>query len=332
MNKRFHLQPSKSPTHYNVSQHLKKNGWTSTRFNYLASFNEKNFLFDPSTAESLEFKHLLSSLMDDYFLHVMPETFRINDHNWPRVLNEVSDKFNQGFHSTVKDIGSLHWILKPSTLNNGKHIKIFDCLSKVEQHYVSFTRLGGEHVLQRYLKNPHLLKGHKYSIRMFVVLTNYGGSYLYPHGYLNVSRYPFQSNDFSDLRPHLTNEYLSEDESNVIQIPTQRLECFAALYTQIKCIVTNVIQALQKKHPHAFICHQDRALSIFGFDFLVDIDFRVWLLEANHGPCFPTTEAHPLHRYLYEEFWQNFINSFVIPVAIKQKPASILYHPFESIL
>ncbi len=45
---------------------------------------------------------------------------------------------------------------------------------------------------------------------MFVVMTNYAGAFLYPEGYLNVAQNPYQQDDYSDLRSHLTNEHLAK--------------------------------------------------------------------------------------------------------------------------
>ncbi|BCA93852.1 hypothetical protein TUM19329_02130 [Legionella antarctica] len=183
--------------------------------------------------------------------------------------------------------------------------------------------------------HPHLLKGpekgHKYSIRMFVVLTSYAGAYLYPQGYFNVGLHPYQTNDFSDLRAHLTNEHLSENEFNVVQIRTQQYELFKPFYPKIKAIVSATVDGLRKLYPNAFIAKKKQTLAIFGFDFLVDSEMRVWLLEANHAPCFPTSDEHPLQNNLYYDFWQAFIASFVTPTAKQQPTDTIEYQLFEPV-
>jgi len=192
--------------------------------------------------------------------------------------------------------------------------------------------MGGEHVLQRYLVSPHLLRGHKYSIRLFVVITNYAGAYLYPHGYFNVALQSYQPHDFSELGPHLTNEHLSEPTANVVQIPTTQFDFYEQFYPQLKATVTAVVKGLKIHYPTAFICQRQRAFAIFGFDFMVDADKRVWLLEANHGPWFPIHDEHPLQKHLYRAFWQALINSFVVPIAMRQPVEYIRYHSFESLL
>ena len=84
---------------------------------------------------------------------------------------------------------------------------------------------------------------------------------------------------------------------------------------------------------HSSVFNQDkhRRLAIFGFDFMVDADERVWLLEANHGPCFPISDAHSLQKNLYHEFWHNFIASFINPIASHQHVDDTQYQLFEKV-
>jgi hypothetical protein len=332
---RFCLRASQSPTYYNLCRYLSEQGWVSTKFNWLAHFSEKNFEFLLAAAECLEYKHLLAQLVAQFCPQVMPVTYCINDQNWPLVLNQIADEQYRQDNQLVDQIDNLAWILKPALLNNGQHINIFQKLSQLEQHFLSSNRLGGEHVLQHYQIQPHLLKGpqlgHKYSIRMFVVLTNYAGAYLYPQGYFNVGLHPYQPNDFTDIRPHLTNEHLRDDELNVVQIRTQQYDLFKPFYPQIKTIVSSIIDGVQHLYPQAFIKEQQETLAIFGFDFIVNHDMRVWLLEANHAPCFPLSDDHPLQKSLYSDFWQAIITRFIFPMANKQAVESIVYHPFEAV-
>lgn len=325
---RFCLNSSQSPAFLNLQRYLQEQGWQASRFKWLAAFSEVNLQFDTKAAEALEFKHHLAALVARYCPQVMPLTYCINDQNWPLILTELAaNHYQQGL---ADQIDNLIWILKPALLNNGQQIKIFQTLSALEQHFLSSQRLGGEHVLQQYLAEPHLLRdSHKYSIRLFVVLTNYRGVYLYPKGYFNVALHPFDPRNFTDLRPHLTNEHLSEEESNVVQIPSARFDIFSAFYPQIKAISSQLIRGLEQRYPDAFICKKHAALAIFGFDFMVDRQLRLWLLEANHGPCFPVSDEHPLQKHLYHEFWQDLIHSFVLPIARRRYDSPV--RAFEKI-
>lgn len=315
---RFYFRSSLSPTFYNISDHLIKRGWRSVPYKSWAHVGEQHFDFNPQAAERLEFKHLLAELVTEGCPWVMPETYCLNDENQERVLENVAKK----------NPNPRAWILKPALLNNGQHIKLFNQLHQIESHFISPCRMGGEHVLQHYISNPHLLRGHKYSFRLFVILTNYDGVYLYPDGYLNVARYAYHQ-DLADRRVHLTNEHLDPQDGNVIQIPTQRFSLFTQLYPQMKQIVTSVVSALKNQVPAAFMLNNDRQLAIYGFDFMVDEAMRVWLLEANHGPCFPISDDHVLQQYLYDEFWEQVIDGFLCPIAMGSKPEPILYNRFE---
>jgi hypothetical protein len=333
-NKEFILNPAHSPTYYNLHRHLQALGWHHCTYPSKAGFSDKNFQFNEAATQCLEFKHLLAQLLNRNCPEIIPLTYCINDANWSKVLQNIASRFYVGKGRKVNEPSQRVWILKPALLNNGQEIKIFTNLNDLEAHFLSTRRLGGEHVLQQYLSNPHLLRppsGHKYSIRMFAVMTNYAGCYLYPEGYFNVALQPFTPHEFTDLRSHLTNEHLHEGESNVVQIPSMRFDFFDLLYPQIKHILALTFRALQHDYPAAFSCRRDRCLAIFGFDFMADDNQRLWLLEANHGPCFPVDEQHPLQKYLYHAFWQAFIKSFVLPIARNESPEKINYKLFEKI-
>jgi len=331
---RYYLPHIQSPTYFNLQHQLKIQGWSSSRYAWLAHFSEKNLEFHVNAAETLEYKHLLASLVTQYCPDIMPETYYINDTNWIAVLNQIADKYYIKDNHIMDQMDDIAWILKPALLNNGQQIKIFQQLSQIEQHYISSNRLGGDHVLQKYITHPHLYNGNKYSIRMFVVLTNYAGAFIYPHGYFNVALHSYQSDQFNDLRRHLTNEHLYDNEANVIQVPTYELnDLFLPIYPKIKTIASSVVHALTQWYPDAFTSswRTKRTIAFFGFDFMVDVDKRVWLLEANHGPCFPTSDTHPLQNTLYSTFWQDSITNFVLPISRRESVKSIQYHVFENI-
>jgi hypothetical protein len=328
--RRFFFSTPLTPGFYNLAQHLKAKGWVASRFRQWADFTEKNLAFNEEAAQSLEYKHLLAQLTSRYCPQVMPVTYCINDLNWPAVLTRVARDFYLKGSAFSED---LVWILKPSLLNNGQHIKIFNTLSSLEAHFLNPNRLGGEHVLQRYINTPHLLRdSRKYSIRHFMVLTNYAGAFLYPYGYFNVALHPFDSNNLADLKSHLTNEHLYGYEPNVIQIPTEKFEFYKELYPQIKAILTTVITGLNQCFPLAFVTKKEQAFSLFGVDFMIDSTGRAWLLEANHGPCFPINDDHPLQAHLYNEFWRNVINSFALPIASKRTDQVIERSIFDALM
>lgn len=315
LTKRYYFKNPNAPTSYNLIQKLKANHWKEALSLKAADFGDAQLAFDEEVSKCLEFKHFLAQFLQVHVPGLSPCTFAVDDDNWPFVLQALAGD------ETV-------WILKPALQNNGQNIHIFQSIEAIKAHFLSKSRLGGPHVLQRYIHDPDLLRDkRKYSIRLFLVLTNYMGAFLYPDGYINVANYPYQKGSYTDLRSHLTNEHLYAHEANVLQIPTNRFDWFASLYPKVLMAVEKLVQALVKVYPKAFMqrLEEQKTLAIFGLDFMLDAEKRIWLLEANHGPCFPIDEHHPLQKYLYQDFWDAFVNQFVFSISPSPSSNAFIY-------
>jgi tubulin--tyrosine ligase len=302
MHKTVYLQANKSPTHANLLRFLKIMGWKESACEAKALVNESWLQFSPLISETLEFKHLLADfLKTNQLAHLMPETYFIDDRTWPAVL------------STLEYQGP--WILKPSMLNNGQHIHLFPDLNAIEAHFLSPYRMGGPQVLQRYIIKPQLIQGptagHKFSIRQLMVLSTHAGAALFPNGYLNIALKPYQEDLFDQHAIHLTNEHLDDVRINVIQRLSSEIALFQIYKEEIINTCRLLVQALQKHFANEWQSTQPR-LACFGVDFMVEEqNQKLWLLEVNHGPCFPIEGEHPLFYSLYQPFWQQLITQFI---------------------
>lgn len=323
IHKKYHFQLSEefSPTLYQLEKFMQAAGLRPTRWAWRAAFTERHLNFAAEACECLEYKHLLAQLLDKYCPKIMPETYVINDYTWSNVLSDLAQDhyvIREKYHDELPDVA---WILKPSLLNNGQHIKLFTKLSQIEDHMLQPKRLGGPHVLQRYIHNPDLYEGRKYTLRFFVVISRERGAYLYQHGYMNVALNLYSAEDLSNLSRHLTNEHLLEDVANVVQIPTLGQPKSALWYPKIKLITKQITHAIEREFPTAFFPQKDRNFAVFGFDFICDDRDHLWLLEVNHGPCFPIEPHHPLQESLYQGFWQAMLAQFVLPI-VEHRPFS----------
>ena len=128
---RYHLPTNPSPTIINLAYYLNQSGWVATRLTRRAHFSTQHLAFDTLPAQCLEYKHLLAELIAHETPALMPKTYHINDSNWPQVLAELDP---------------VTWILKPSLLNNGQHIHIFNHPEQLKAHYSQSLRMGGDHV------------------------------------------------------------------------------------------------------------------------------------------------------------------------------------------
>ena len=304
--KKFHLNANQSPTHANLVRFLKEQGWTSSRFSTNTSVDDSWLQFSPIISETLEYKHLLAAFLQaNQLAHLMPETFFIDDMIWLSVLATLESSQSP----------PTPWILKPSLLNNGQHIHIFSNLKAIRAHFQSPRRMGGPQVLQRYIDQPQLIKGptagHKFSIRQLVVLSTHAGSALFPNGYLNIALKPYQYNNFNQLESHLTNEHLDDERINVVQRLSNEMTIYQPYRAEIIIICKLLVTALRRQFSSLWQDNQPH-IACFGFDFMVEaFNEKIWLLEANHGPCFPVEEEHPLFHTLYTPFWQHVIQHFI---------------------
>lgn len=304
--KTFHLNANSSPTHANLVRFLKEQGWQASASSTDTLVNESWLQFSPLIGEILEYKHLLATfLQTNQLAHLMPETFFIDDKNWPSVLETMNESFP----------ANSPWILKPSMLNNGQHIHIFSNLNAIEAHFHSSKRMGGPQVLQRYIDKPQLIQGpaagHKFSIRQLVVLATHADSALFPHGYLNIALTPYQYGNYEQLSAHLTNEHLDDNRINVVQRLSSEMTIYQPYQTEIIAICKLLVKTLKQQYATIW---QDSAprIACFGFDFMVEaLNEKIWLLEINHGPCFPIEADHPLFKSLYHPFWKQVITHFI---------------------
>ncbi len=295
-------------------------GFSQAKSALLSSFSDQHLCLDELYTQQLEYKDKLANLVNQHCPSIMPATYPINDTNYQAVLSQLSQQDPSA------------WILKPALLNNGVGIEIFKTLAEVSHHFSGSKRYDGKHVLQRYITRPHLLNGHKYTFRMFVVISNFTGAHLYPHGYFNVCKTPYAPNDFNALTAHLTNEHLNPDHiPNNWQIPTSRCPNFDVIFPQMQEIVRQTLCALNTETPELFNpTNKSPAFSLFGYDFILDEKLKLWLLEINHCPCFPIEDEHILQKHLYNDFWQAVVDQFVMPLMTQEK--SIQTRIFQPII
>ncbi|CAD7961488.1 unnamed protein product [Amoebophrya sp. A25] len=129
--------------------------------------------------------------------NITPETF---------ILPEDGKKFIEGVKggSTRGPTRDL-WISKPVSSSCGKGVKI------VGAHSTGLERMAKQYrVVQRYVNPPLLIKGYKFDLRLYVVVTSYDPLkvYLFKEGLVRFATEKYTTERRSDLRcrkVHLTN-------------------------------------------------------------------------------------------------------------------------------
>ncbi|XP_058021086.1 tubulin--tyrosine ligase isoform X1 [Ahaetulla prasina] len=191
------------------------------------------------------------------------------------------------------------WIAKSSAGAKGEGILIS---SEATELLDFIDNQGQVHVIQKYLEKPMLLEpGHrKFDIRSWVLVDHQYSIYLYREGVLRTSSEPYNSANFLDKTCHLTNHCIQKEysknygryeegnemffeEFNQYLVNTLNVTLENTILLQVKNIIRNCLMciepAISTKHLHY------QSFQLFGFDFMVDEDLKVWLIEVNGAPA-----------------------------------------------
>ena len=180
-------------------------------------------------------------------------------------------------------------------------------------------------LVQRYIRDPHLLDGYKYDLRVYVALTSVDPLrvFLYREGLVRLAteKYADGGADLSRRCMHLTNysvnvkkagftmgsNAVGEDGLGFKRSLTslrRRFEAdgadFTRVWAQIKEIVVktlacaegpmNVASATRVPGAARRACYE-----LYGFDIMLDARLKPWLIEVNTGPSLSAPSALDLH-------------------------------------
>lgn len=313
---KFHFFSLGTTTRYHIARRLTALGWERANDAHEACFTDRHLSIDDTIGETLEYKNRLAQLMKRHQLPWMPLTYCLDEDSKTDVFAEIIYNHYLKKQQYKPDTQDIKWILKPATLNNGDWIRLFDHIDAVKAYYSSNDRLGGPHILQQYIDNPALLNQRKYTYRLHVFVTNYGGVFVYHQGYVNVSGVPYEpQKGFDNKKMHITNYMIDGDLAHISQQTTHELPGFEKLHAQMKQQITSVFQALIKEVPDYLNPKEPPRFEIFGCDFILDDAGRLWLLEINQGADAPMYEDNPLKPILWDPYWQDVLETFVLPIA-----------------
>ena len=190
-----------------------------------------------------------------------------------------------------------YWIMKPAAKSRGRGIEVINDISSVIY--------GEPMVMQRYLKNPLLLNGFKFDLRIYVLVTSVNPleMFIYKEGFGRFSTvaYNLDPNDKANKYIHLTNVSINKhNEKNIenqnadaiaggtkVSLDTLKARVEAAykinwdtqIWTQIKEVCLKAMVAAQNDMQYNPSCFE-----VYGFDLIIDADFKLWLLEINSSP------------------------------------------------
>lgn len=198
------------------------------------------------------------------------------------------------------------WIIKPGeNTNRGVGIQLARSLKEVQQ----IIGRGNSHsertyILQKYIDYPLLVHKRKFDFRCFGLLTSINGQvkgYCYQDGYVRTSSREYSLEDLTDLHVHLTNDAIQQkdedygkfesgnkislqDFTKVInaQQPNLDFDFLRDIFPQIQKLIADTFKAAFHKIDPTRL---QNSFELFGYDFMLDEDFRLYLIEVNTNPC-----------------------------------------------
>lgn len=235
----------------------------------------------------------------EYF-EIMPPTYLLPNEftTFVKAFHEIEQ---QNSESGKKDANI--WIMKPVGLSRGRGISLVTDVNTLQYSQAS--------VIQQYIRNPLLLGGYKFDLRLYVLVTSVCPleAFIYTEGFARLSTHKFtlDPQELGNKFIHLTNSSIQKQNTSG---PTKDNPLFnnddsvvggskmslhgegglwnlltklgldsAAVWENIKELVIKSLVAVEDK-----MTFQPNCFEVFGFDVLIDEDLRPWLIEVNASP------------------------------------------------
>jgi len=206
------------------------------------------------------------------------------------ILEKLKNNFPQYNFSGDRNI----WIVKPSGLSRGRGISCIDQLNDI----LSNIKAHNQTVIQKYIENPLVIKGRKFDMRQWALVTNFNPLtvYLFETPYIRFGAEEFHLDDFKNIFSQLTGNSIakhsekfenSEIEGDMWEIEQFReylkqregKDVWPEIQQKIKKIVIYALHSAKHK-----IMKRKNAYEILGFDIMIDDLLNVYLIEINLSP------------------------------------------------
>ena len=217
--------------------------------------------------------------------------------------------------------GKNMWLLKRDNLNRGRKIKVLSSLDDIikEINTLFEQKSTNNLLIQKYLEEPLLYNNRKFDIRIWVLFTyiiteNKYEVYVFKEGHLKACSDEFNI-DSDDLFIHLTNysvqkynknfskteignEISFNDFQKELNEKNQKegknlIDFRKNIFPEIIKIIARSANAIKGKIN---LSNRNNCFEIFGYDFILDINYRPFLLEINTNPGYE--ESSPLIKML----------------------------------
>ncbi|WP_434986557.1 PqqD family peptide modification chaperone [Vreelandella zhaodongensis] len=201
------------------------------------------------------------------------------------------------------------WILKPTNASKGKGIQVLSDLTAVP--------LSPNWLVQEYVANPHTIRGHKYVLRLYMLIASIDPLrvYLYDQGFAKLASDPWDPDDVDNPFSQLTNPDINalnvDTEIPVEFIDLERYRHWLreqghndnALFSQLRDLAAltalSGVDAMRMRSVESSADPQG-CYELIGLDCIIDDQLNPWILECNLSPSLGVC-AKPEHGGITEE-------------------------------
>ncbi|EFO28426.1 hypothetical protein LOAG_00072 [Loa loa] len=247
----------------------------------------------------------------------------------PKDYQKFVDHFNGQSH------GLKPFIVKPVASSRGNGIFIIQSPGDIP--------LGSPMLVSRYIENPYLLNGHKFDLRLYVLVTSFYPlvAYMYSEGLARFAseRYSSSAKSYEQRFSHLTNYSLNKNNGKFIRNESANTEDSGHKWTlgallrklqtngidtnllmvRVEDVVLKALFSVQGQIAAAsknVVVHSKCCFELFGFDILIDTGLKPWLLEVNLSPSLSCDT--PLDLQLKSSLVCNVLTLAAVPL-VSQK-------------
>lgn len=228
--------------------------------------------------------------------YVLPEQYSDFVHKFSHYQKKIAVDFD---FSQKRNL----WIVKPANLSRGRGIYIIDDVSEVN--------LDDTAIISKYVEDPLLINNHKFDLRIYVCVTSYEPLriYVYKEGLVRFASEKYSLRDAkSNLFKHLTNYSINKKNTNFVKnedadhddvgfkwslqafmkhLKTYKQVDIDLLWSRIYDLIIKSILC-GENHVYSSVkklsLHRNNCFEVFGYDVLLDSQFKPWLMEINLSP------------------------------------------------
>ena len=203
--------------------------------------------------------------------------------------SDVELKLEENLNNSSEIINNINL----NSINSVKNKKYINIKKKIYSRITCFNEI----IVQKYLDNPLLYKKRKFDIRCFVLVDSNlnvffcreghlkGSSELYDinntNKFIHITNHSLQKKSLKFEQYEYGNEMSYSDFKSFMQEENISIEKFHKMIEQMKYLVKISFKSVGNKllRINPVLCFE-----IFGYDFILDNDFRPWILEINNNP------------------------------------------------